>query len=101
LRLLEAAKTTHHPARDHAIFRLFLTSGCTLSELIGLKLEDVDLASGWIRFMGRGGISRTLPLSAGASAALARYLEIRAKAPADPHALFLNRLGRPVTKGAV
>lgn len=101
LQLLEAAKTTRHPRRDHAMFRLFLTSGCTLSELIGLRRSDVNLEVGSIRFCGRGNVKRTLNLSHGTKAALGTYLEQRSKAPADRHALFLNRHGDPVTKGAV
>ncbi len=101
LQLLEAAKTTRNPLRDHAMFRLFLTSGCTLSELIRLRRGDIDLSSGRIRFCGRRNIHRTLVLSEGAREALDAYLRSRSKAPADPHALFLNRHGKPVTKGAI
>ena len=101
LRLLEAAKTTHDPRRDHAVFLLFLTSGCTLSELVGLTLDDVDLEAGTVTFCGRSERRRTLFLSSGARDALEVYLSARPKAPADRRALFLNRRGRPVTKGAI
>src|SRR5690606_19950121 len=82
LRLLEAAKTTRFPRRDHAVFRLFLTSGCTLSELLTLTRRDVDLAERAITFQGRGGRQRTLTLSPGAHAALKSYAAVRPQAPA-------------------
>src|SRR5690606_41583250 len=63
LRLLEAAKMSRFPARDYAMFRLFLTCGCTLSELLSLKLDDFDPAAGTITFTGRRGRRRTLGLS--------------------------------------
>ncbi|MBO2521488.1 MAG: hypothetical protein CW345_06765 [Firmicutes bacterium] len=100
LRLLEAAKMSRFPARDYAMFRLFLTCGCTLSELLSLKLDDFDPAAGTITFTGRRGRRRTLGLSPACRQALAEYLAQRPKAPAS-RSFFLNRRGEPVTKGAV
>ena len=99
-RLLEAAKMSRFPARDHAMFRLFLSCGCTLSELLSLKLDDFDRSHGTITLTGRGGKSRTLTLSPACLSALEEYLQSRPKAPAAK-SLFINRRGEPVTKGAV
>ena len=100
-RLLEAAKTTSFPDRDHAIFYLFLTTGCTLSELTALCLEDVQLHSGLVYFTGRRKTQRAVRLSPGCLEALRRYAKERPKAPASGRTFFLNRRGEPVTKGAV
>ena len=100
-RLLEAAKTTSFPLRDHAIFYLFLTTGCTLSELIHLRPEDVQLDTGFISFVGRSEAWRTIRLSPGCLESLRRYAEERPKAPASARSFFLNRRGEPITKGAV
>jgi len=99
-RILEASKTTSFPHRDHAIFQLFLTCGCTLSELIALDLDDYDREEGTITLVGRRGQRRTVLLSNSCQNALDEYLEHRAKAPAD-RALFLNRQGMRLTKGAI
>lgn len=98
LRFLEASKTTSFPTRDHAIFRLFLTCGCTLSELLDLKVGDFDPDESTITFRGRS--RRTLSLPPACRQALLDYLSDRPKAPASSQ-LFLNRLGRGIKRGAV
>lgn len=101
LRFLEASKGTRYPSRDYAIFYLFLVLGCTLSELLRLRRSDVSLSAQTVRIWGRGGVTRTLPLSDRSCKVLAAYLKTRPKAPADSTALFLNRRGDRITKGAV
>lgn len=98
LRFLEASKTTSFPTRDHAIFRLFLTCGCTLSELLSLQVCDFDPDESTITFRGR--IRRTLSLPPACRQALLDYLDDRPKAPSSPQ-FFLNRLGRGIKRGAV
>lgn len=100
LRFLQAAKMSRFPARDYAMFRLFLSCGCTLSELLALRLEDFDPDQGTITFVSPRGKVRTLTLSPACLDALKEYLESRPKAPAAK-SLFINRRGAPVTKGAV
>lgn len=99
-RLLEAAKTTQFPTRDYAIFRLFLSCGCTLSELISLKLDDFDPFEEAITFHSPSGARRRVPLSPACSEAIRAYLRERPKAPAA-NSLFLNRRNQGITKGAV
>lgn len=99
-RLLQAARMSPFAARDYAMLRLFLSCGCTLSELLSLKLSDVDLKEQAITVTGRRGNPRTLSLTPVCVGALQEYLECRPKAPAA-RALFLNRRGKPMTKGAV
>lgn len=100
LRLLEASKMSRFPERDHAIFRLFLSCGCTLSELLNLELSDYDACEGAITFFGGRQRSRRLTLIESCRRALDRYLEERPTMSGDPH-LFLNRRGEKITKGAV
>ncbi len=100
LRLLEASKMSRFPERDHAIFRLFLTCGCTLSELLHLRLPDYNTLEGTITFSGGRQRPRTLPLPEACRRALDRYLEERPPVRADRR-IFLNRRGEPITKGAV
>jgi integrase/recombinase XerC len=75
-------------------------AGVRASELCGLSVGDVDLASREIRVLGKGGKERLCPLNDVAVAALAAYLARRAElagrrgsAAADPDALFLNYRG--------
>ena len=100
LRLLEASKMSRFPARDHAIFRLFLTCGCTLSELLHLRLPDYNALEGTITFSGGRQRPRTLPLPEACRRALDCYLEERPRVRVGRR-IFLNRRAEPITKGAV
>lgn len=83
------------PTRDRAIIEFFLSSGCRLSELVGLNVEDIDLEERTARVLGKGNKRRTVHFSLEAAALLKDYLEDR---PYQSQALFLGksqeRLGR-------
>ena len=88
-------------ARDLAIVELLYGSGLRVSELCGLRYEDLDLARGEIRVWGKGAKQRLLPLSDPAVAALRVWLEdhrvsfVTDETPAA--ALLLNQRGRAMT----
>ena len=66
---------TRDGIRDRAMLHLAVCAGLRVSELTGLKLEDIDLSSMSIRVLGKGRRERTLPLwktTAAAAARLAR-----------------------------
>lgn len=63
--------------RDRAILELFYASGLRLSELAGLDLEDVNLASRMVRVLGKGGKERIVPFNPPAAAAIRDYLPAR------------------------
>jgi len=67
--------------RNHAIFATFLYTGIRKSELIGLKLTDVDLEnrSLFVR-QGKGNKDRIIPISFTLAQSLHRYLVERKKA---------------------
>ncbi len=88
-------------ARDLAIVELLYGSGLRVSELCGLRHEDLDLARGEIRVWGKGAKQRLVPLSEPAMAALRVWLEdhrgsfVTDETPAA--ALLLNKRGRAMT----
>ena len=63
--------------RDRAILELFYASGLRLSELAGLDVDDVDLASKRARVLGKGGKERIVPFNGSTAAALRAYLKVR------------------------
>ena len=63
--------------RDHAILELFYASGLRLSELVGLDVEDVNLASKMVRVLGKGGKERIIPFNKSTADALRAYLKDR------------------------
>jgi integrase/recombinase XerD len=54
--------TTHDGIRDRAMLHLAVCAGLRVSELTGLKIDDIDLPSMSIRVLGKGRRERTLPL---------------------------------------
>lgn len=56
--------------RDIALFELLYSTGCRISEVVGLKWNEVDLENGKIIVLGKGGKSRLVILGRPAVAAL-------------------------------
>ncbi|MFW5863108.1 MAG: tyrosine recombinase XerC [Desulfohalobiaceae bacterium] len=98
LALLEA-KIEPSPVglRDQALAELLYGSGLRVSEALALDLQDLDLAQGWVRVLGKGNKERLVPLGRASARRLQAYLQQRRSF--DPQeksqALFLgNRGGR-------
>lgn len=105
--LLEQAggETGFQGRRDRAILELFYAAGLRLSELAGLNLKDLDLEEGVVRVWGKGARERLAFLGRPARAALKAYLPARQslllKRQSEVEALFVNRLGRPLSSRGV
>lgn len=100
--LSEPSKSSTPKAlRDRALLELMYATGMRASEVIGLKRDAVDLESGTVRCLGKGNKERILPLHKRALETLSVYLEhgrgglMRSR---NETALFINRLGRPLTR---
>jgi len=92
------------PVRDKAILELFYASGMRVSELVQLKLENVNLEIGYVRCVGKGRKERIIPIGKKAKEAIQRYVhEVRSllgKKSMSSH-LFLSRLGKPLSRQSV
>ncbi|MBL8798881.1 MAG: tyrosine recombinase XerC [Planctomycetia bacterium] len=91
--------------RDRAILETLYSGGLRVSELTGLNLDDIDLASGTLMIRGKGKRERLALLGETASGALADWLEARAavlqgRSQAQP-AVFLNQRGSRLTSRSV
>jgi integrase/recombinase XerD len=89
--------------RDRALLETLYATGCRASEVVGLKLADVYLDSGFCRCFGKGSKQRVVPLGRPAIAAIRSYLaEDRGQRTADSglssDLLFLSKSGRPLTR---
>jgi site-specific recombinase XerD len=79
--------------RDFAIVMLFLQTGLRVSELVNLKLSDVDLVSKEITVrQGKGRKDRVVPLVGQALTALKSYVAVRDQG-SDYEQVFLARNG--------
>ena len=67
-------KSSHGP-RDKAMLELLYATGLRASELISLKLKDLNLEQGFVLCRGKGGKERIVPLGHSAQMALRRYLQ--------------------------
>jgi integrase/recombinase XerC len=88
--------------RDRALFELAYSSGLRLSELAGLDMDRIDLATGEVRVWGKGSKERIVPVGASALAAIDAWLAKRAGIMgADPKAMFIGRGGKRITPRAI
>lgn len=60
--------------RDRAILELLYATGVRVSELVNLKLTDLNLDSGFLKCFGKGGKERIVPLGRNAKECIERYL---------------------------
>jgi integrase/recombinase XerD len=67
--------------RDRAMLSVAYAAGLRVSELVGLKLGDVDLRRGIVSAEGKGGKRRLVPLGEVALSHLEAYLERRSQEP--------------------
>jgi len=88
-------------SRDRAMLELLYASGLRVSELIGLKVLNVNLEAGYLRTVGKGARERLVPIGEKAIEAVRAYLSggrpHLVRGVHLPH-LFLNRRGRPLTR---
>lgn len=89
--------------RDLAMLELLYATGLRVSELVNLKLREVNLEVGYLMTMGKGNKERLVPIGDTARRRVAAYLE-RVRPGQDPHGsthhLFLTRLGHAMTRQA-
>lgn len=86
--------------RDRAILELLYASGLRAAELVGARLENLDLEQGIIRVTGKGNKTRIVPVGARARDVLAGYLaQARPKLvkPQTASVLFLSNRGQGLT----
>ncbi len=89
--------------RDHAILELLYSSGLRAEELSNLDLQNIDLASGMVRVIGKGHKERMVPVGGKAIEALKTYLDIREglKKEEDDDTLFLSFRGTRLTTRSI
>lgn len=95
---LELVRDACKDEREAAIVETMYSTGCRVSELVGLKRSDVDLAQGTAELFGKGSKYRTAFLNARAILSLQKYL--RKRVDDNPALIVTERKPyRPVQKG--
>lgn len=88
-------------ARDAAMLELLYAAGLRVSELVNLKLQDVNLEAGFVRVLGKGSKERVIPIGFYAQEKIRSYLEnprkLLLKNKISPF-LFVARAANPITR---
>jgi len=89
--------------RDAAMLELLYATGLRVSELVALKVAEVNLSAGYLMTMGKGSKERVVPIGGSACRAVGHYLEGARgellKAGSSP-CLFVSRLGEGMSRQA-
>lgn len=88
--------------RDKASLELIYATGMRVSELVGLKISDLNMDVGFVRCIGKGSKERIIPFGRSAKDAINKYLgksraRFEKKGSLDK-SLFLTRLGRGMSR---
>jgi integrase/recombinase XerD len=96
---LLAAPDTKTPMglRDRAMLELLYATGLRVSELVAVKIFEVNLDAGVVRAMGKGSKERLVPLGEEAADWIARYIKTRNH---KSDTLFLTSRGAGMTRQA-
>jgi integrase/recombinase XerD len=103
IELLLEAPDTCKPlgVRDAAMLELLYAAGLRVSELISLRLQDINLEAGFVRIFGKGSKERIVPIGMPAKEKISLYLKaarsLCLKHTPSPY-LFIARAGKPMTR---
>ncbi|HEX2713507.1 MAG TPA: site-specific tyrosine recombinase XerD [Candidatus Acidoferrales bacterium] len=115
LRLEEVNKLLEQPdlstplgLRDRAILEVFYSTGLRVTELVNLRVSDLEMRMGCVRCIGKGDKERLVPIGRKALAAVEQFLtesrplllRARRQEQAVPY-LFVNRLGNQLSRVGV
>jgi integrase/recombinase XerD len=101
-----AAPSSSSPAywRDRAILEMLYATGVRVSELVSMRVPDLDLGEGLVAVTGKGEKERIVPVGRAALETVTRYLNhVRPELDrgAAEGILFLNQRGGPLSRMSV
>ena len=94
-RLLEVAEGI----KDKLLLEMFYATGMRVSEMVSLKVEDIDYNDGWVRIFGKGSKERFVPVGKNILKLLKKYVEEKKLEPNEY--LFSKSNGKPLTRVSV
>ncbi len=89
--------------RDKALLEVLYATGLRVSELVSLRLRQLNRDAGVVQVMGKGGKERLVPLGEMALQALDRYLTSARLTMLAQHSsdyVFVSARGKPITRQA-
>jgi integrase/recombinase XerD len=101
-RLLAAPDgSTPEGMRDRAMLAVMYASGLRASEVVTLRLQNVDASAGFLYVLGKGGKERVVPVADAALAVLGEYIATARESFLGKRRssdLFLSRRGTAITR---
>lgn len=93
-----------HGSRDKAILETMYATGMRVSEVVNLRLDNVNLEVGFLRCIGKGNKERVIPLGKKAIASIRRYTgaarnKLLSKKVSDY--LFVSRFGKKISRQSI
>ena len=85
--------------RDRALLEVFYSSGLRLSEVCGLRWQDLDIAQGLVTVLGKGSKQRIVPVGSHARAALRDWQQTAHAA--QTAFVFPGRAGKQISARAI
>lgn len=85
---LEKLREACSTERDRAILEVLLSTGCRVSEICGMNMDDIDLGAQEVKVLGKGNKERTVYLDDVSTFHLRRYM---IKRHSDGPELFVSR----------
>lgn len=93
--------------RDYAIMELFYATGARISEVSGLRVEDINFDMGQVKFFGKGKKERIVPIYNIAESALDDYIKnarpilSQKSSAADDGICFLGNSGKAMSADSI
>jgi integrase/recombinase XerD len=87
--------------RDRAMLEILYSCGLRVSEIVNLKMQNIDLDEELLRFIGKGDKERIVPIGEKALSFLKKYLKtsrFKIKKEFRSDYIFLNRSGKRITR---
>ena len=86
--------------RDRAMLEVMYSSGLRISELLNLKVKEINFERGVVKVIGKGNKERVVPIGDYALEYLNKYIEGGRNKNQNRNSsyLFLNRYGKPVSR---
>lgn len=103
-KLLSFELKTNYDFRDKCILEMLYSTGLRISELVSLKLENINLDESLIKVMGKGSKERIVPFNETTREYLNKYIkEIRPNMLKQNQTdyLYLNNHGKNLTRQAI
>ncbi len=99
--IMEEDAVDYESWRSYLIIELFYVTGMRKTELIQLKISDVDLSSKHLKVLGKRNKERYIPLLDKTIVKIKIYLMLRRQVVSNEHYLFLTNKGAKLYDGFV